>query len=31
MVCAILLMRAGMTLLVHWENKMEHHTAQPKE
>ena len=23
MVCAILLMRAGMTLLVHWENKME--------
>ena len=25
MVCAILLMRAGMTLLVHWENKMEHH------
>ena len=31
MTCAILLMRAGMTLLVHWENKMEHHTAQPKE
>ena len=26
MVCAILLMRAGMTLLVHWENKMEHHS-----
>ena len=24
MVCAILLMRAGMTLLVHWENKIEH-------
>lgn len=24
--CAILLMRAGMTLLVHWENKMEHQT-----
>jgi len=24
MVCAILLMRAGMTLLVHWENKMDH-------
>jgi len=24
MVCAILLMRAGMTLLVHWESKMEH-------
>ena len=24
MTCAILLMRAGMTLLVHWENKMEH-------
>ena len=23
-ICAILLMRAGMTLLVHWENKMEH-------
>ena len=23
MTCAILLMRAGMTLLVHWENKME--------
>ena len=31
MVCAILLMRAGMTLLVHWENKMEHHAVQPKE
>ena len=31
MVCAILLMRAGMTLLVHWENKMEHHEARPKE
>ena len=24
MTCAILLMRAGMTLLVHWENKMDH-------
>jgi len=24
MVCAILLIRAGMGLLVHWENKMEH-------
>ena len=24
MVCAILLMRAGMTVLVHWENKAEH-------
>ncbi len=24
MTCAILLMRAGMTLLVHWENKIEH-------
>jgi uncharacterized membrane protein len=23
MTCAILLMRAGMTLLIHWENKME--------
>ena len=32
MVCAILLMRAGMTLLVHWENKMEHHDkAETKE
>lgn len=27
MTCAILLMRAGMTLLVHWENKMEHQAA----
>ena len=27
MTCAILLMRAGMTLLVHWENQMEHHAA----
>ena len=26
MTCAILLMRAGMTLLVHWENKMESHS-----
>lgn len=24
MTCAILLMRAGMTLLVHWENKIQH-------
>ena len=24
MICAILLMRAGMTLLVHWESRMEH-------
>ena len=24
MTCAILLIRAGMTLLVHWENKLEH-------
>lgn len=31
MVCAILLMRAGMTLLVHWENKMENHSDQSKE
>ena len=32
MVCAILLMRAGMTLLVHWESKMEHHDkAETKE
>ena len=31
MVCAILLMRAGMTLLVHWENKMESHAYQSKE
>ena len=31
MVCAILLMRAGMTLLVHWENKMESHADQSKE
>lgn len=28
MVCAILLMRAGMTLLVHWENKMEHNIKE---
>ncbi|MBQ6515422.1 MAG: DUF1622 domain-containing protein [Clostridia bacterium] len=31
MVCAILLMRAGMTLLVHWESKMEHPAAEPKK
>ena len=28
MTCAILLMRAGMTLLVHWENKIMHHSAE---
>ena len=28
MTCAILLMRAGMTLLVHWENKMEHQAVE---
>ncbi len=27
MTCAILLMRAGMSLLVHWENKLEHATS----
>lgn len=27
MTCAILMMRAGMTLLVHWENKMEASSA----
>lgn len=31
MTCAILLMRAGMTLLIHWENKMEQHAHTPKE
>jgi len=34
MTCAILLMRAGMTLLVHWENKMAAETdkeAQERE
>ena len=31
MTCAILLMRAGMTLLIHWENKMEHENARLKE
>ena len=30
-VCAILVMRAGMGLLVHWENKMEHHTSEPEK
>lgn len=30
MVCAILLMRAGMTLLVHWEAKMESHASESK-
>ena len=29
MTCAILVMRAGMTLLVHWENKMEQHDHSP--
>ena len=28
MICAILVMRAGMTLLVHWENKTEHQEAE---
>lgn len=31
MVCAILLMRAGMTLLVHWEAKMEHHASEQQK
>ncbi len=31
MTCAILLMRAGMTLLIHWENKMEHENNKLKE
>ncbi len=31
MVCAILLMRAGMTLLVHWENKMDQHAPSRNE
>ena len=31
MTCAILLMRAGMTLLIHWENKMEQVNHQLKE
>lgn len=31
MVCAILLMRAGMTLLVHWEAKMEHRAAESQK
>ena len=26
--CAILLMRAGMTFFVHWEDKMEHQALQ---
>jgi len=30
MTCAILLMRAGMTLLVHWENRMEQQTLTEK-
>ena len=31
MTCAILLMRAGMTLLVHWEAKMESRAPEPKK
>ena len=31
MTCAILLMRAGMTLLVHWENKMGKQTHPEDE
>ncbi len=31
MTCAILVMRAGMTLLVHWENKMEHQAKHETE
>ena len=31
MVCAILLMRAGMTLLVHWEAKMESHASESQQ
>ena len=31
MTCAILLMRAGMTLLVHWENKMERMSEAEKD
>ncbi len=31
MTCAILLMRAGMTLLIHWENKMEQEGHHLKE
>ena len=31
MVCAILLMRAGMTLLVHWENKLERQDPEAEE
>ena len=31
MTCAILLMRAGMTLLIHWENKMELENHKMKE
>ncbi len=31
MTCSILLIRAGMTLLVHWENKLEHHTNEMKK
>ncbi len=29
MTCAILLMRAGMSLLVHWENKLEAENGEP--
>jgi len=31
MTCAVLLMRAGMTLLVHWENKMEHQAVEKEQ
>ena len=31
MVCAILLMRAGMTLLVHWEAKMESNASESQQ
>ena len=31
MTCAIRLMRAGMTLLVHWENSLELHAAAEKK
>ena len=31
MICAILVMRAGMTLLVHWEHKLEKERHPKKE
>lgn len=31
MTCAILVMRAGMTLLVHWEHKIEQQTHSDKK